>query len=84
MEDGRPASETTPAAAVTAGSGGQSGLSGQSGSLERWTAALPLIRAGRAFGIVQFTRAARPFDVFEREAATLLTAQVALLLSQVA
>jgi hypothetical protein len=32
-------------------------------------------------GIVQFSRPARPFDVFEREAATFLATQMALLLS---
>lgn len=56
-------------------------LDGRTGGPGRWSAALPLIRGGRTFGVVQFSRPEPPFDVYERETVTFFAALVALLLS---
>jgi GAF domain-containing protein len=57
------------------------GLDGRTIGPGRWSAALPLIRGRRTFGVVQFSRPEHPFDVYERETVTFFAALVALLLS---
>ena len=56
-------------------------LDGRTSGPGRWSAALPLVRGGQTFGVVQFARPERPFDVYERETVTFYAALVALLLS---
>lgn len=72
LAEGKPASMTEPQ---------PTGFDGRKVSVDRWTAALPLNRGGKTLGIIQFSRHSGPFDIYEREAATFLAAQIALLLS---
>jgi len=75
LQEGKPAAMSEPQPL---------GVDGRKVSADLWTAALPMSRGGRTFGIIQFSRHTGPFDVYEREAATFLAAQVGLLLSMCA